>query len=508
MSWAVLAVLVVLSGTFVGMERARRLRAEAEREGAISSAREALAASEEVRKQSQERADAEAAEITRQLAEVRNRSEATLIETRRAAEGRVGAANRARDELAVRLRRAEAEIASLRLELADAEAERDRLNAIAADAELQRAERGALEETVAMLQAKIAGAERELVRLRESSSRDPSRALFARLQQAERKVEESRELAEQWMHRATEAEAELARREALPEHEAIASERDALRGRVEVLEEAARRSAGVRSTLRALGLPALPNDAQLFLPERRELTEAALREATIAAQAAGSAIVDARGGMWARCGNGLVVERLAASASLFAGADPAPALGRPAQIASELYGVYGRHIIALHGTELRLGVTGSRECPTLALRLASLRMVGLSPAPRPEHREPTMLELDPVVSDRLGAWAARRSALAVAVFGLGEPAGTDSVFAGACQALGPAVRALFARARRDGFGPGFAVIWRGEDEVSLAARVLDDGQTLVFAKFNAPPAPRVLDDLTATLRWIEPRVAA
>ena len=68
----------------------------------------------------------------------------------------------------------------------------------------------------------------------------------------------------------------------------------------------------------ALGLPELPRDAEILSGERRLRTEAILRETYIATQSAAAAILDDRGGAWARCGNPLVVERLAATAALAA----------------------------------------------------------------------------------------------------------------------------------------------------------------------------------------------
>lgn len=449
------------------------------------------------------RAD-QAAHVAREAAAVEAlaRAEARLAEAARAGEAKLAATTKARDEHAARLKRADAELVSLRWALAQAEAERDRQSRMLAELELDRVERAELEQANTALRARLEQANAEVSRLKKDSGRDASRTFMARMQALEQEVEALGAQVETWARRAAEAEAELARREALPD----AAEREALRGRVESLEDAMRRVASARAALRSLGLPNTGRDAQIFLSERRESTESILRDAAIAAQAAGAGLFDDRGVSWARFGNAQVVERLAATASILASAPVYPALGRPVQLASELYGVYGRHLIALNGTALRLGVTGSREVPTLALRLAALQLVGLSPAPKLEAPEAAVLELDPARSDRLGAWAARRSALAVAVFGPGEPAGTDSVFAGACAPLCATVSALYARARRDGFDPGFAVIWRGEDDVTLAAR--PDGDAVVFAKFSAPPAPRVLDDLSATLRWLEPKMAA
>ena len=40
------------------------------------------------------------------------------------------------------------------------------------------------------------------------------------------------------------------------------------------------------------------------------------------------------------------------------------------------------------------------------------------------------------------------------------------------------------------------------------AAVIDEGQTVTFARFSAPPSPRALDDLSATVRWLSPPMAA
>lgn len=507
---AMAALILVMAGILAWTVRERGLLLQAnhamratlrDQEAQLGQTAEALARAEANLTEQDSRAKA-------RLAELSARAEAKIAEATRAAEARASAAQRVRDEQLQRVKRVESELAASRQALSQAEEERDRFAHALADAELANAEYEGLQEAHLTLQSRLEQADRELLRLKRESVREPSRAFFARMQELERESGTLNEQLQLWTRRAAEAEEALARREQSPVDGAVAAERDALRDRVETLEEAMRRLSASRATLRALGLPNTPRDAQLFAAERREATEAVLRDTTIAAQAAGAAMLDPRGVQWARCGNALVIERLAASASVLAAADATPALGRPAQITSELYGVYGRHLITLNGADLRLGVTGSRECPTLALRLAALQLVGMTRGPEPAPPSPEVLELDPSRSDRLGAWAARRSALAVAVFGPGEPAGTDSVFAAACAPLHATVLALYNRARRDGFGPGFAVIWRGEDEVSLAARTLDDGVTVVFAKFNAPPAPRVLDDLVATLRWLEPSFAA
>ena len=187
----------------------------------------------------------------------------------------------------------------------------------------------------------------------------------------------------------------------------------------------------------------------------------------------------------------------------------AHALGQPPRLFSELFGVYGRHRVTLANSGLSLAVTGSRECPALALRLAALKLTGaLTEAAPAEEDAPAPIPLDPERSERLDAWAVRRGAVGVASFGHGDPAGTDSAFAAACMPLVKTVQDLFNRASRDGFGQGFAVLWRGETDETLAARVLDDGSSVVFARFPSPPSPRVLDDLAATLRWAAAPLAA
>ena len=263
-----------------------------------------------------------------------------------------------------------------------------------------------------------------------------------------------------------------------------------------------------RAALRAVGLPLTPRDDQLFSAERREGTESALREVYTNAQAAAAVICDRRGVSWARFGNALIVERLVATAAQAARHPATEALGRPVQLVSELFGVYGRHLIHLPGPDLWMGVTGSRECPALGLRLARLQLIGVPTLTTPPPSEAPELALDPDRSDRLGAWAARRGALAAAIFGEGDPASTDSPFAGACAPLVPEVLTAFRRVQRDGFAAGFTLLWRGEDDLCLVARVIDEGQTVTFARFSAPPSPRALDDLSATVRWLTPPMAA
>lgn len=398
-----------------------------------------------------------------------------------------------------------AQLFSARRTLAAVSAERDRLaedlgaaQGVVASAEAVAQEREALA-------SRLTAAEAELARVHADTSRAPTRAWIARLSELERASEALRGEAERWQVRALDAERALGE---LGTAQA-ATQRDALRERLQRAEGALAQSATQRRALVALGLPELPRDAAILSGERRGRTEAILRETYIATQSAAGAILDERGATWARCGNPAVIERLAATVSLAARAPVATALGQAPRLFSELFGVYGRHRVTLANSGLSLAVTGSRECPALALRLAALKLTGASVAePAAEGEAPPPLALDPQRSERLDAWAVRRGAVGVAAFGHGDPAGTDSAFAGACLPLVKTVQGLFNRASRDGFGQGFAAIWRGESDETLVARVLDDGATVVFARFPSPPSPRVLDDLAATLRWAAPPLAA
>ncbi|MCB9742288.1 MAG: hypothetical protein H6741_25605 [Alphaproteobacteria bacterium] len=415
----------------------------------------------------------------------------------------------ARQALQTRLAELEGELDALRQEhegrrraLLRAETERSRLAHVVEQLHEQRAEQEALAEAKEALAAELEQARDELERLRAAPQRSSSRVIARRIQELNGELGELREQRDAWLARAREAEDELARLGAEDRDEALLQEREALRAQVERLEASLRRVADTRAALRVLGVPAAaPNDA-LFAPERRAHSEAALRDVYLAAGASAAAILDRRGVAWARCGNATPLERLAASATLLHAEGVEAALGRPAQLMSEAFGAYGRHVVRLGETGLALGVSSSRECPALALRLAALRLVGAAPLAGQDVGAPPVLDLHPLRSDRLGAWALRRDALAVAVFSEEEPAGTDSVFAGACAPLVEATRALYRRAARDGFASGFVLLWRGEDDVTLAARALEDGETVAFAKFNAPPPPRVLDDLLATVRWL------
>lgn len=385
----------------------------------------------------------------------------------------------------------------LRRTLAAVGAERDRLAQRASEQEEEVAAANAVQAERAALQGRLQAAESELARLRGETARTPTRAWIQRLGELERSVEAANNERAQWERRAEDAERAL---ESLGST-SMSAEREALLTRVQRLEETAARSARARAAVASLGLPELPRDARILSGERRGHTEAVLRETYIATQSAAGAILDRRGAPWARCGNAGVLERLSASSVLLRAAPIHAALGQPARLCSELYGVYGRHLVTLPGTDLALAMTGSRECPALPLRLAALRLVGPSEPARAEAEAQAPLALDPERSERLDAWAVRRGATGVAAFGHGDPAGTDSGFAAACALAVPAVQNLFRRALRDGFAQGFAVLWRAETDETLAARVLDDGISVVFARFSSPPAPRVLDDLVATLRW-------
>ncbi len=412
-----------------------------------------------------------------------------------------------RDALQTSLDRSRAQIAGLRRGLMEVGAERDGLAAALEEARKTQTASGAHEAELSAMRAQLETAESELARLRREAGRGASRAFFSRMSELERRAEDLTGEVTRLTARAEAAERELAQRAGDPADRAVLQERDALRAQVERLEEEARRLTRSRAALRVLGLPAPARDRALFGLERRATTESVLRDAYIAASAAAALIVDVRGATWGRCGNALVVERLAATATLLAGADVRAALGQPPQLVSELYGVYGRHLVALPDLGLWLGLTGSREVPALPLRLAALRLAGIPSEVAPAASSAS-LPLDPALSTRLDSWAARRGALAVAVFGSGEPAGTDSAFVGAAQPLAVTVQNLFNRALRDGFAQGFSVIWRAEDDECLCARVLDDGISVAFARFRAPPPARVLDDLAATLRWGSAPLAA
>lgn len=442
----------------------------------------------------------EDASTDRQRAQER---ETALAEEREAARARLAEAQaelgRRTRELEVALQERQRQTAALEAALE----ERRRLAREVEEARLSELELTTLREERAAQSARLEAAEATVTRLRQEAGRSPSREYFARMQELDQRVTTLQEELKRAQHRAQEAEAELSRREASPEDLAVVSERNALRERLEAQEEVLRRLARTRSALRVLGVPPAPRDGNLFAAERRNATEAVVRDTYLGAQAAGAALVDARGVAWARCGNLPVVERLGASAAILSRAPASPALGQPVSLVSESYGVYGRHLVALPGAGtfgLWLGVTASRECPALALRLGALQLVG-SGGTLPPVPPAALAELDPASSDRLDAWALRRGALAVALFAEGPPAATDSAFAAACAPLVGVVRALHLRAARDGFSSGFQVIWRGEDDVSLAARVVEERDGVVFARFPTPPAARTLDDLVATVRW-------
>ena len=432
------------------------------------------------------------------------------------------------ESLSVELQRARDSLAALTLRHQDAEARVITLNAQAqrlsalttalarAEAELagtaaraQDAEDTVIEQAQALqtTQGRLDQAERELSRLRLDREGGASRAIFSRMQELDQRAEELQRHLDVWARRAQDAEAELARRESETYDERVLAERDELRARVGALEDSQRRVATTRAALRAVGLPVTPRDDQLFSAERREATESALRDLYTNAQAAAAVICDRRGVSWARFGNAGIVERLVATAAQAARHPATDALGRPVQLVSELFGVYGRHLVHLPGPDLWLGVTASRECPALGLCLARLQLIGVPTLTAPTPHDTPELALDPDRSDRLGAWAARRGALAAAIFGDGDPASTDSPFAGACAPLVPEVLASFRRVQRDGFAAGFTLLWRGEDDLCLVARVIDEGQTVTFARFSAPPSPRALDDLSATVRWLSPPLA-
>lgn len=471
------------------------------------------------------RAEAEVTTLTAQRgalaaaeAELGRRLVAAEAERRREVEALSVELQRARDSLsALTLRHQDAEarlvgldaqaqrVGALSAALARAEAELTALTDRAQDAEASAAEQAQLAQT---LQGRLDQTERELSRLRLDREGGASRAIFVRMQELDQRAEELQRRLDVWARRAQDAEAELARREGETHEASVFAERDELRARVGALEDSLRRVASTRAALRAVGLPITPRDDQLFSPERREATESALRDLYTGAQAAAAVICDARGVSWARFGNPLIVERLVATAAQAARHPATEALGRPVQVVSELFGVYGRHLIQLPGPDLWLGVTASRECPALGLRLARLQLIGVPSLPTSPPGDTPELALDPARSDRLGAWAARRGALAAAVFGDGDPASTDSPFAGACAPLVADVLSAFRRVQRDGFAAGFTLLWRGEDDLCLVARVIDDGHTVAFARFSAPPSPRALDDLSATVRWLSPPMAA
>lgn len=458
---------------------------QATQDAEATELRARLAAAEAAR-----RAEADALNLSAQRAQ---NSLTALTARNQAAEARLvtlDAQARRADALAASLTRAEGELTA-----AQARAE---------EAEGQLIELGQQLQT---LQGRLEQAERELSRLRLDREGGASRAIFVRMQELDQRAEELQRRLDVWARRAQDAEAELARREAETHDDAVLAERDELRGRVGALEDSLRRVSTTRAALRALGLPITPRDDQLFSPERREATEAALRDLYTGAQAAAAVICDRRGVAWARFGNALIVERLMATAAQVAQHPATEALGRPVQVVSELFGVYGRHLIHLPGPDLWLGVTASRECPALGLRLARLQLIGVPTLTTIPPGDAPELALDPGRSDRLGAWAARRGALAAAVFGDGDPASTDSPFAGACAPLVPEVLTAFRRVQRDGFAAGFTLLWRGEDDLCLVARVIDEGETVAFARFSAPPSPRALDDLSATVRWLTPPLA-
>lgn len=416
-------------------------------------------------------------------------------------------AAQARDAAHTALERARAQISSLRRGMLEVGAERDALTRSLEETRQAQAQVEPRAADLAALRAKLELAEGEVARLRREDGRGNSRAVVSRMAELERRSEALERELELWRGRARAGEQELARRAGEAQDGEAARERQALQARVSALEEEARGVALARASLAVLGVPSAPRDADIFALERRTPTEAVLRDTYIAAAAAAALLADPRGAAWGRCGNAAVLERLAATVSLLSSADATAALGRPVQIISELYGVYGRHLITLPGSPCSLALTGSRETPALALRLAALRLAGVSETHIEAVSAPT-LPLEPALSGRLDSWAARRGAQAVAVFGPGEPAGTDSVFAGAAMPLVKTVQDLFNRALRDGFAQGFSVIWRAADDECLCARVLDDGISVAFARFSAPPAARVLDDLAATLRWAPSPLAA
>lgn len=497
---AVLSAFAVAAVALAGWCWSRASRAEAQALGL--SAQLSAQAEAQTRSEAELRGRLTAAEAAR-----RQESEALLLELQRDRDS-LSALNLRHQDAEARLATLTTQaqrVGALTLALARAEADHSALTTRAEDAEATVIEQAqALQAT----QARLEQAERELSRLRVDREGGASRAIFVRMQELDQRAEELQRRLDVWARRAQDAEAELARRESETHDDRLVAERDELRARVGALEDSQRRVATTRAALRALGLPVTPRDDQLFAPERREATESALREVYTNAQAAAAVICDRRGVSWARFGNALIVERLVATAAQAAQHPATEALGRPVQLVSELFGVYGRHLIHLPGPDLWMGVTGSRECPALGLRLARLQLIGVPTLTTPPPSEAPELALDPDRSDRLGAWAARRGALAAAIFGDGDPASTDSPFAGACAPLVPEVLAAFRRVQRDGFAAGFTLLWRGEDDLCLVARVIDEGQTVTFARFSAPPSPRALDDLSATVRWLSPPMAA
>lgn len=442
------------------------------------------------------RADGVLARMRRGVSELRAESQSERQRLEQHLEAVQGERDGARRELEL----AWADRQQLRRELDQAAAERQRLAAALEEARLAELEREELRTERGALASRVEAAEAALARARQDAGRSPSREFFARMEELDQRARTLQAELDTYARRAQSAEAELARRDAEPAERGASAEREALRQKVEVLEESLRRLARARASLRVLGLPGAPRDGNLFAPERRNTTEAVLRDTYLAAQASAASLIDARGVSWGRCGNLPMIERLGATAAILSRAPVAPALGQTAHLVSEAYGVYGRHFIALHGPGLWLGVSASRECPALALRLAALQLVG-SADPRPPEPVAALTELDPAFSDRLDAWVTRRGAQAAALFGPGQPAATDSAFAAACAPLVAVVRALHLRAARDHFAAGFQVIWRGEDDTCLVARLVEEAEAVAFARFGSPPSPRTLDDLVATVRW-------
>lgn len=403
--------------------------------------------------------------------------------------------------------RTRTQVTALRRTLADTEQERDHLTAALDEARKAEVGFARAERARAAAEANLAVAEAAKERAEQArQATDLERAtLLGRLDELERDrarlAREARTGGRTLFARP--GESNLRVEELSQQLDQTRAERDELASRVTSLHAEVQRVATAQTTRLLLAVPEAPTDAALFAPQRRAATEAALRDTYIATQSSGAVLMDELGLAWGRVGNPLVVERLAASAVLLALASAAvpAALGRPAQIVSEMYGVYGRHLAWLPGADRWLALMSSREVPALALRLATLRLVG------PELAPP--VEMDAASSAgtpdrRLSAWAARRGAEAVAVAGIGDPIGTDSRFAAACAVLNTTVLALYRRARRDGFTAGFTVQWRASDDATLTATPLEDGATIAWARFAAPPAQRVLDDLCATVRWAEP----
>lgn len=432
-------------------------------------------------------AEARAAGAISEAAAVRHDLRGTQVE--------LAAALREKAAFDTQLRRADAAMATLRKELDDAVADRVRLAGLAEAGELAAAARDAAEHEAALMRARLEASERAIVHLREAG-RDGPRALRTRLEDAERRA---RDLADQLEAASRRAQAAERFRTAGP------ADVEALQARITALEGALRHGARLRTRLRALGVPEPAKDAAMFTTGRRPGTDAAVREAYLAAAATAAGLFGADGLPRVAYGAAAGVERLGATVALLADADADAALGGPARLVTEQFGVYGRHLVTLPGADVTLALTSSRETPGLILRLAALRLAGDAAPARRDRPVGPDVTVDPGVSEHLAGWCARRGATAAAVIGP-VPGATDLAFAAACAPLAATVRRLHARARRDGFAHGFGLAWRAEDDATLTARPLDDGR-VVFARFAAPPAARVLDDLTASLAWARPALA-